>query len=525
MTEIETGVIYCDDSLWRLAQLPAASVDLAYLDPPFFSNRRYEVIWGDEAEVRSFEDRWAGGIQVYIEWMRERLIEVYRVLRPTGSLYLHCDPSASHYLRVMLDDVFGRSNFRSEIIWKRSSAHSDTKQGRRQHGRIHDVILFYSKGSTWTWNPVYQPYDPAYVGKFYRHVEPETRRRYTLSDITAPGGADPAKRNPHYEFMGVTRYWRYSRDTMERLAAEGRIVQSARGKVPRQKRYLDEMPGVPLQDLWTDIQPVSAQGTERMGFPTQKPVALLKRILETSTNPGDIVLDAFCGCGTTLVAAESTKRPRRWIGIDISPTAVELMRRRLEAMNVTAKLVGMPDSEAMLRTLKPFEFQNWIIQKLGGTHAPRKSGDLGVDGYWFFTHDPIQVKQSDSVGRNVVDNFEAAIERNGKRKGYIVGFDFTRGAAEEVARVKRTREIEIVLMPVRDILDEDRTRRDKVAAGSGPRPTDTQPTAEEVRRRVIADLAAASPELDAGPEAPRSPRTSKRGRSAPLPLRESGDTD
>ncbi|HLX35654.1 MAG TPA: DNA methyltransferase [Candidatus Limnocylindrales bacterium] len=490
MSDIETGVIYCDDNLWRLSQLPAESIDLAYLDPPFFSNRTYEVIWGDEAERRSFEDRWAGGIEVYVDWMRERLIEIYRVMKATASLYLHCDPSASHYLRVALDGIFGRAAFKSEIIWKRSSAHSDTRQGRRQHGRIHDVILFYSKGSTWTWNPVYQAYDPEYVRHFYRHIEAGSGRRYTLSDITAPGGGDPAKRNPHYSFMGIDRYWRYSRESMDKLVADGRIIQSRPGAVPRQKRYLDEMPGVALQDLWTDIPPVSAQGQERVGYPTQKPVALLRRVLESSTNRGDVVLDAFCGCGTTLVAAESLGRG--WVGIDISPTAVQLMQQRLEKMGVTVKVVGLPDTDESLRALKPFEFQNWVIHQMNGAHNPRKTGDGGVDGYSWYLHEPIQVKQLDKVGREIVDTFETAVERSHKKKGYIVAFGFTKGAHDEVARVKRTRGLEIVLKPVAELLKEDRRRRSGILPPQmepDARPTlwsdDDLPSVAPVRRRRV----------------------------------------
>src|SRR2546425_424028 len=192
----ETGVIYRDDNLHRLAMMPKESVDLVYLDPPFFSNKRYEVIWGDEAEVRSFSDRWAGGMEVYIDWMRQRVVELHRVLNSTGSIYLHCDPHASHYLKVMMDEVFGPERFRSEIVWKRSSAHSDTKQGRRLYGHIHDVLLFYTKSDSWTWNPIFTPYDPAYTDAFYKHVDADGRR-YRLSDITGPGGA--AKGNPQYE--------------------------------------------------------------------------------------------------------------------------------------------------------------------------------------------------------------------------------------------------------------------------------------------------------------------------------------
>jgi adenine specific DNA methylase Mod len=192
-----------------------------------------------------------------------RLLELHRVLKPNGSLYLHCDPTASHYLKVLIDAIFDPRNFRTEIIWKRSSAHSDTKQGRRQHGRIHDTIFFYTKGDQWIWNPLYTPYDPGYVEDFYKYVEAGTGRRYRLGDLTGPGGA--AKGNPAYEVMGVTRFWRYSKDKMNELIKAGRVVQTSPGAVPAYKRYPDEMPGVPLQDIWTDLNPIGAQAQERLG--------------------------------------------------------------------------------------------------------------------------------------------------------------------------------------------------------------------------------------------------------------------
>ncbi len=447
---LETGVLYRADNLVRLREFPDECVDLIYLDPPFFSNRRYEVIWGDEAEVRSFEDRWEGGIRHYVEWMRERMVEIHRVLNPTGSLYLHCDPSASHYLKVMLDPLFEGTGggFRSEIIWKRSSAHSDTKQGRRQHGRIHDVILFYAKGDEWTWNPVYTPYDQDYVDSFYKHVEPETNRRYRLSDITGPGGA--AKGNPKYEVMGVTRYWRYSKAKMKELIDEGRIVQTKPGAVPAYKRYLDEMPGVPLQDVWTDISPIPSRGAERLGYPTQKPETLLERIIESSSDKGQIVLDPFCGCGTTIAVAQRLQR--EWIGIDISPQAVGIMKRRVDKLGANAKVQGLPATIEDLRELGPFEFQNWVVQRVHGVVSARKSGDMGIDGWSFFERLPIQVKQSDRVGRNAVDNFETAIERSGNHMGYLVAFSFSKGAHEEAARSKQAGKAAVVLVKVGDLL-------------------------------------------------------------------------
>jgi DNA modification methylase len=449
---LEAGVIYCDENLQRLAQFPAECVDLIYLDPPFFTNRTYEVIWGDEAEIRSFEDRWEGGIEVYVDWMRERMIELHRILKPNGSLYLHCDPTASHYLKVMVDGVFGsRKRFVNEITWKRSSAHSDVKQGSKHFGRVSDTLLFYSKGDDRTWNQLYTEYDPAYIDRDYRRVEPETGRRYRIDNIQGPGGA--AKGNPQYEFLGVTRYWRYGKKKMEELYRQGRIVQTRPGAVPQYKRYLDEMPGVAVQNVWTDIPIINNRSREKLGYPTQKPEALLDRIIQASSNVGDVVLDPFCGCGTTIAVAERLKR--QWIGIDISPTAVGLMKRRMDKVGAEdVKLVGLPVTEAQLRELKPFEFQNWVIQRFNGTHSTRKTGDMGVDGYSFFEHQPIQVKQFERVGRKVVDEFQAAIDREKKDKGYIVAFSFTRGAYEEAARVKAARDHQIQLIEVGALLED-----------------------------------------------------------------------
>ena len=449
--EIETGVLYKGDNLRRLAQFPDDCIDLIYLDPPFFSNRNYEVIWGEEAEIRSFVDRWQGGIKHYTDWMKNRLVEIHRILKPTGSLYLHCDPTASHYLKVMLDQLFERSDggFRSEIIWKRNSAHNDTKQGRRLHGHIHDVILFYTKGEEWTWNPIYTPYSQDYIDSFYKHVEPETGRRYRLSDLTGPGGA--SKGNPKYEVMGVTRYWRYSEERMQELIDQGRVIQKKPGAVPAYKRYLDEMPGVPLQDVWTDVGPLPSRGAERENYPTQKPESLLERIIESSSDPGQIVLDPFCGCGTTIAVAQQLQR--EWIGIDVSQKAVSIMKARVDRLGANAKVVGLPKSLADLKKLGHIEFENWVVDRVGGQRSAKKSRDGGIDGWSFFERLPIQVKQHKKpVGREYIDKFETAIERSGKHMGYFVAFEFTKDAYEEAARSREVGRNAVVLVRVEDVL-------------------------------------------------------------------------
>ncbi len=413
------------DILRRYAQ--DESADLIYLDPPFNSNQTYNILFQekdgtqsasqikafgdtwhwDETAARSYEETVEAGDQVaeamqafrkllgtndmlaYMSMMAPRLVKLRRVLKPTGSLYLHCDPTASHYLKLLMDAVFGTTNFRTEIIWKRTSAHSDTKQGRQQHGRIHDVLLFYTKTDDWNWNPVYTKYDREYVENFYRFIEPGTGRKYRKGDLTGPGGA--AKGNPQYEVMGVTRYWRYSKERMQELIRQGRIIQTKPGSVPAYKRYLDEMPGVPLQDLWGDIRPIGSQAAERLGYPTQKPVALLERIIQASSNEGDVVLDPFCGCGTTIAAAQ--KLDRRWIGIDITQLAISLIRYRLGdsfgkdcRFEVIGEPTSLPDATALAEQ-DPYQFQWWTLGLVKARPADEKKGaDRGIDGRRYF-HD------------------------------------------------------------------------------------------------------------------------------------------
>jgi DNA modification methylase len=470
---METNVIYCGDNVEVLPKyIDPDSVDLIYIDPPFNTSRKYEVFWGEAVERRAFDDRY-GNAMAYLEWMRPRLAQLYRVLKSTGSFYYHCDWHASHYIKVELDRVFGANNFVNEIIWKRQTAHSDYRQGSKHAGRLHDTILFYAKGPGYTWNPQYQPYDQTYIESFYRYVEPETGRRYRLDNLAGPGGA--AKGNPRYEFLGVTRYWRYSRENMEQLYKEGRIVQTKPGAVPAYKRYLDEMPGIPLQSLWLDILPIQSQSKERLGYPTQKPLALLERIVAASSNEGDLVLDAFCGCGTTLEAAAKLKR--RWIGIDFSPTACRVMVKRLqdrlglkEGADFAVK--DLPKTEEELRRMPPFEFQNWAVIALGGVPQHVKVHDYGIDG-WLYPADeprarptrddmfaghwyPIQVKQQDRAGRPDIDKFETAMRREKRVRGYFVAFGFSEDAIKEMKRANKEDGLDIRPITVSELLVYER---------------------------------------------------------------------
>ncbi|MDR3273254.1 MAG: site-specific DNA-methyltransferase, partial [Flavobacteriaceae bacterium] len=315
------------DNLEILKAMESETIDLIYLDPPFFSNRNYEVIWGDEGEVRSFQDRWSGGMEHYIAWLKERVAEMHRVLKPTGSIFLHCDWHADAYIRVeILDKIFGINNLRNEIIWKRAeTVKGNFGQGKKSLDYNTDTIYYYSKSNQSTFIQPFKEYEEKYLEQFYKYTEPDGRR-YQLVAIDGPGGA--SKGNPQYELMGVTRYWRYSKEKMDELVKQGLIVQLKQGNVPRKKQYLEDGKGVPVQNMWDDISALQSQSKERIGYPTQKPEALLQRIIEMASNEGDTVLDPFVGGGTTIAVAD--KLNRNWIGIDQSVQAVKVTEMRLD---------------------------------------------------------------------------------------------------------------------------------------------------------------------------------------------------
>lgn len=332
----------------------------------------------------------------YLAMMAPRLVELRRVLKETGSIYLHCDPTASHYLKMLMDAIFNPRNFRNEITWKRSHAHSDTKQGSRHFGRVTDTILFYAKSEDAMWAPQYVPYDQEYIDRDYRRTEPDGRR-YRISDLSGPGGA--AKGNPYYEVLGVKGYWRYTKEKMDALIKEGRVIQTRPGAVPQYKRYLDEMPGVPLQNLWADIPVLNNRSREMLGYPTQKPEALLERIIAASTKEGDTVLDPFCGCGTTIAAAHKLKR--RWIGIDITHLAIGLIKHRMRdaygsGVEKTYKVIGEPttaDGARQLAAEDKYQFQWWALGLVGARPVEEKKGaDKGIDGRIYFHDEGAGVK-------------------------------------------------------------------------------------------------------------------------------------
>lgn len=480
---LDTRVIYCGDNLDQLRKLPERSIDLIYIDPPFNSNRNYEVFWGETKEKRAFEDRHAS-TAAYIEFMRPRCLQLARVLKKTGSFYYHCDWHASHYVKVMLDQILGENSFQNEIVWKRSSSHSDA---RRRFGDQTDAIFFYTGGDDYIFHRQHVEYSESYIKSHYSNVDPDGRR-FTTRDLRSPG----PRPNLTYEYKGYKPHpngWSISREVMEQWDREGRLYfpASKDGRI-RAKRYLDEMPGTLVGNVWDDIEPVNSQASERLGYPTQKPLSLLERIIKASSNENDIVLDAFCGCGTALVAAQNLDR--QWIGIDISPTACVVMAKRLrnvcklrEDENYWRHGKGfvvrdLPWTEPQLRKIPHFEFENWAVIALGGIPNKTQVGDMGIDGRIYpvgsepkpakddvhelgFMDDwyPIQVKQLDKVGRPDIDKFEAAMLRARRKKGFFVGFDYSHDALGEIDAFFRREHVAIVPLTVRDILDEQIARK------------------------------------------------------------------
>jgi site-specific DNA-methyltransferase (adenine-specific) len=429
-----TNTLYYGDNLDIMRRyVRDESVDLVYLDPPFNSNRNYNVLFRDdkgaesEAQIVAFEDTWRwdrvaeatfdelvretrlsemmqalvsltgrGPMGAYLVMMAIRLLELHRVLKATGSLYLHCDPTASHYLKVILDGVFGPERFRNEIVWKRTSSHNDT---RRKFGDITDTLLFYSKSDQYQFALQYRPYDQSYIDAFYRYTDNDGRK-YRLSDLRSPN----PRPNLMYDYKGYKPHpngWAVSLEKMNDLDAQGRLAfpKKPDGRI-QLKRYLDEMPGMPIGNLWDDIQPVQAQAAERLGYPTQKPLALLERIIAASSNADDVILDPFCGCGTAVAAAQ--KLGRQWIGIDITHLSIALQKYRLRDMfgdELAYRVVGEPQDLGAAQQLAledRYQFQYWALglieaRPLGGETGGRKGkkgADKGIDGSITFPDGP-----------------------------------------------------------------------------------------------------------------------------------------
>ena len=459
-----TNALYYGDNLAVLRESIAdESVDLIYLDPPFNSNASYNVLFkapsgkGSQAQIEAFEDTWHWNIHAeqafdetitsgntdaaellrairealgendmmaYLAMMAVRLIELHRVLKPTGSLYLHCDPTASHYLKILLDAIFGHMNFGNEIIWKRQNAKG---LAFTRFARDHDIILRFTKSDEWTWNAQYGPHDPAYLDAFYKFVEPKTKRRYRLADLTNPNKNRP---NLTYKFLGVTRVWRWTKERMEEAYKKGIVIQTKPGTVPVLKRYLDEQEGTPIDDVWIDIAQAPAQ--ERLGYPTQKPLALLERIISASSDEGDLVLDPFCGCGTATHAAE--KLHRKWIGIDITHLAIGLIERRLKDAfsGIKFDVHGTPKDFAGAEDLAirdKYQFQWWAVTLVNAIPygGKKKGADSGIDGYYYCKPDGkkteagiVSVKAGENLGVQMVRDLRGVLGREKSPLGVLI---------------------------------------------------------------------------------------------------------
>jgi DNA modification methylase len=461
------------------------TIDLIYLDPPFNSKRDYNLLFktpqghASDAQITAFEDTWHWGEQAereyaelmhqgntalsdliatlrvflretdlmaYLVMMANRLLELHRVLKPTGSLYLHCDPTASHYLKILLDAVFLSDNFSNEITWRRTTTKSDYKQGAVNWPRVHDILLMYYKDYNLArqakrFKQPFTAYDDCYLNNFYKYQDPDGRR-FTLSDLAAPGRG--MRGHPQYEFLGVTRYWRYNREKMQELYEQGWIIQTKPGAVPRLKRYLDEMPGVAIADVWEDVPAVQGGSNEFLGYPTQKPLILMERIITASSNEGDTVLDPFCGCGTAVHAAQ--KLGRRWIGIDITHLAIALIEKRLHDAfpSLSFEVHGTPKDIEGARALAVrdrYQFQWWACAQVGAQpyQGKKKGADNGIDGLIYFQDERhttrkvvVSVKSGEHVAVAMVRDLAHVVQREKAAMGLFV----TLAAPTEPMRVE-----------------------------------------------------------------------------------------
>jgi len=465
------NALYYGDNLAVLRESIAdESVDLIYLDPPFNSNASYNVLFKapsgeqSQAQIEAFEDTWHWNIHAeqafdetiksgntdaaellramrsalgendmmaYLAMMAVRLIELHRVLKPTGSLYLHCDQSAGHYLKILLDAVFGPAHFRNEVIWKRKAGRGETNKAAIRFGVSHDIILFYGKSQSAVFNRQYRESNPEYIASKFTHKEPNGRV-YRLDNITSPS----PRPNLCYEYKGYKPPpygWAVSLEKMKQMDAEGRLyLPTKKSQRIQRKRYLDELEGETVDTLWDDIAPINSQAQERLGYPTQKPVALLERIISASSNEGDAVLDPFCGCGTAVHAAE--KLNRHWIGIDITHLAIGLIERRLKDAfpGIQFEVHGTPKDFAGAEDLMrrdPFQFQWWAVTLINAVPygGKKKGADSGIDGYYYCKPDGkkteagiVSVKGGETVHRNAIGELRGVMDREKSPVGVLI---------------------------------------------------------------------------------------------------------
>ena len=456
----------------------AGGLKLIYIDPPFDVGADFSMdieIGGEtfhkEAnllEQIAYRDTWGRGADSFIAMLYERLILMRDLLASDGTIYVHMGWGVAHYVRGVLDEVFGKERAVNQIVWKRQTAHSDSGQGSEHLGRLHDVILLYTKSDRYTWNVQYTAYDPEYLRTHYKNVEEGTNRRYELADLNAPGGA--SKGNPRYEFLGVTRFWRFKRERMQSLFEQGRIVQPSEGAVPRYKRYLDEMPGVPIQDMWLDLNPINSQAKESAGYATQKPESLLERVIKASSNEGDLVADFFVGSGTTAAVAE--RLGRKWIATDLGKFGVHTTRKRLIGvqrqlkaaekdfrafevlnlgryerqayLNVGGRLT--PSQKAQALAQKETEFRELILRAYKATGFGGNEGPQAQDGFFHGARNgrlvvigPINLP----VGRLFVEEVITECRKRGASRVDVLAFEFEMGLFPAVLEEARSKGIDL----------------------------------------------------------------------------------
>ena len=475
--KLEPNRLFWGDNLHIMRMLSSESIDLVYLDPPFFSGRDYHFIFGDKNEVRSFSDIWEGGMPGYLIWLNARILEMKRLLKPNGSIYVHCDWHASHYIKAEMDKMFGYDNFRNQIIWKRTSAHTGEGIIKRL-GTVHDTILYYSKSKEYTFNPQYIEYKKEYEEKFYRNIDPDGRV-WTSSDLTGAGirhgetgkpwrGIDPNR---------IGRHWVAPPERLEEWANEGRIhFPKKKGGMPRYKRYRDEVKGQLLQDMWDDILPIQAHSKEKIGYPTQKPEALLNRIIMLSSKPGDVVADFYCGGGTTPVVAQ--KLGRRWIACDSSRIAIAITLDRLMGSlgstphNVQTSLSNIPDISLeywgiyeipALTQLSQEDFTHFIIAAYNGRVA---TGSEYIHG--FKQGIPLFVgpaSQDKSVTKNDVIEFAREITtKRGLKRGSMLAWAFSPAAQEAASRLNTSEGVDMDLIRLKMIRIDSEEFREHVTS-------------------------------------------------------------
>jgi site-specific DNA-methyltransferase (adenine-specific) len=467
MNDFENKLYYGDNLqiLKSLNQSHEPFIDLIYIDPPFNSKRNYNILFEDLIQTKengekttalkeAFSDTWSNtslsheleemksfsdlklykfltgnrdifsdGQMSYLTMMAHRLYYMHKILKDTGSIYLHCDPTMSHYLKIVMDIIFGVKNFRNEISWKRSQPKSHTKIN---FPNCRDIILRYAKSDKAIFNKIYGEYNPEYIRKFYKYTDPNGRR-YRLGDLTNPNKNRP---NLTYEFLGITRVWRWTKERMEKAYKDGIVIQNESGAVPQLKRYLDELKGQPISNSWDDIEHLHGSNIEFLGYPTQKPLALLERIIKASSNEGDIVADFFCGCGTSITVAEKFKR--RWLGVDINHLAIGLIEeRRLKPLKAKYQLMGFPQDQAQAEKLareKPFEFEQWVVEYIFKGHCTRKTRDGGFDGHIAFNDGDqkklclLEVKGGKCTVKNVRE-FDNVIQTQKADMGFFICFE------------------------------------------------------------------------------------------------------